>query len=183
MRKAAIRHGDPTTTRGFVMAYSSTIRDDGKKVALSGDEATCGNCKGTFRISGTGMGMSERGRNVVVEGDLVLCPCKENRVIVGGNPGIFLNASDAAAGATSVAEAASPSQTVDGARHSRWCLVLDSVTGEPVSNRNFVSDIGGVRQPGKTDGQGYAKIETNGEQPFNIHVIFSSPKRILKPRQ
>ena len=50
MRKAAVRHGDPTTTRGFVMAYSSTIHDDGKRVALSGDEATCGNCKGVFKI-------------------------------------------------------------------------------------------------------------------------------------
>ncbi|SAK99012.1 hypothetical protein AWB81_05658 [Caballeronia arationis] len=52
MLKAAVRHGDPTTTRGFVMAYSSTIHDDGKKVALNGDEATCGNCEGVFRIFG-----------------------------------------------------------------------------------------------------------------------------------
>ena len=45
MRKAAVRHGDPTTTGGFVLAYSSTLHDDGKKIALSGDEATCGICK------------------------------------------------------------------------------------------------------------------------------------------
>ncbi|MFL9905521.1 PAAR domain-containing protein [Paraburkholderia sp. RL17-337-BIB-A] len=89
MRKAAVRHGDPTTTRGFVIAYSSTIHDDGKKVALSGDEATCENCKGTFKIFGTGKGMSEKGRDVVVEGDLVLCPCKKNRVIVGSDPVFF----------------------------------------------------------------------------------------------
>ena len=94
MRKAAIRHGDPTTTRGFVIAYSSTIHDDNKKVALSGDEATCGDCKGTFKIFGTGTGMSENGRAVVVDGDLVLCPCKQNRVIVGKNPGIFLQCDD-----------------------------------------------------------------------------------------
>lgn len=86
-------------------------------------------------------------------------------------------------GASSVAAAASPSQAVDGAKHTRWCLVWDRVTGESVANREFVADIGGVRQYGKTDGQGYAKIETNGEQPFNIHVIFSSPKRLLIPRQ
>lgn len=90
MRKAAVRHGDPTTTRGLLMAYSSTIHDDGQKVALSGDEATCGNCKGTYKILGTGKGMSEKGRDLVVEGDLVLCPCKKNRVVVGSNPGIFL---------------------------------------------------------------------------------------------
>jgi len=54
---------------------------------------------------------------------------------------------------------------------------------EPLANRDFVADIGGLKQSGKTDGQGYAKIETSGEQPFNIHVIFSSPKRVLKPGQ
>ncbi|CAN7200538.1 PAAR domain-containing protein [Trinickia sp. LjRoot230] len=101
MRKAAIRHGDPTTTGGLVMAFSSTIHDEGKKVALSGDEASCGNCKGAFKIFGTGRGMSEKGRDVVVDGDLVLCPCKKNRVIVGRNPGIFLETRTEAAGAGS----------------------------------------------------------------------------------
>src|SRR5271156_2086059 len=105
MRKAAVRHGDPTTTRGFVIAYSSTIHDDGKKVALSGDEATCGNCKGVFKIFGTGQGMSEKGRVVVVDGDQVLCPCKKNRVIAGSNPGIFLNITDEAATASSATAA------------------------------------------------------------------------------
>jgi uncharacterized Zn-binding protein involved in type VI secretion len=77
MRKAAVRHGDPTTTGGFVMAFASTIHDNRKKVALSGDEATCGNCKGTYKIFGTG--------------DKVLCPCGKNRVIVGSDPGIFFD--------------------------------------------------------------------------------------------
>ncbi|RBB38919.1 PAAR domain-containing protein [Burkholderia reimsis] len=94
MRKAAVRNGDPTTTRGFVIAHSSTIFDDGKRVALGGDEATCGNCKGAWKIFGTGDGMTEKGRAVVVNGDLVLCPCKQNRVIVGNDPGIFLECDD-----------------------------------------------------------------------------------------
>jgi hypothetical protein len=49
-------------------------------------------------------------------------------------------------------------------------------------NQDFIVETGGVRLSGKTDENGYAKIETNGEQAFNIHVIFSSPKRTLKPR-
>jgi uncharacterized Zn-binding protein involved in type VI secretion len=100
MRKAAIRHGDPTTTRGFVLAFSSTIFDDGRQVALSGDEATCGECKGTYKIFGTGEGMREKGRSVVVDGDLVLCPCRKNRVSVGSNPGIWLEV-DSGTGRTS----------------------------------------------------------------------------------
>jgi hypothetical protein len=113
----------------------------------------------------------------------VLCPCKKNRVIVGNNPGIFLTITEGSAGANSVTAAASPAQTIDEATHTRWCLVWDRDTGESVTNQEFVADIGGVRQYGKTDGQGYAKIETNGEQAFNIHVVFSSPKRVLKPHQ
>ncbi|CAN0624507.1 conserved protein of unknown function [Burkholderia multivorans] len=93
MRKGAVRNGDPTTTRGLVIAHSSTIYDDGRHVALSGDEATCGNCSGAYKIVGTGKGIYEKGRAVVVDGDAVLCPCRKNRVIVGRNPGIFLESS------------------------------------------------------------------------------------------
>lgn len=90
MSLALVRHGDPTTTRGFVIAYSSTMHDDGKKIALFGDTATCGNCKGEYPICGTGTGMSEAGRDVVVHGDKVLCPCGKNRVIAGSDAGCFL---------------------------------------------------------------------------------------------
>lgn len=188
MRKAAVRHGDPTTTSGFVMAYSSTIYDDGKKVALSDDEATCGNCKGTFKILGTGEGMSEKGREVVVEGDLVLCPCMENRVIVGSNPGIFLNTNGDAATANSAQAVAastrlSASLSPEERQFARRIFVWDATTGNPIPHRAFVAEVGGEMLPGKTDGLGYATIKTEGEQPVNIHVLFSSPKRGLKPQQ
>lgn len=92
MTKAAIRNKDSTTTGGFVIAQSSTIFDhNNERVALHGDHATCCNCKGSYPIYGTGQGMSEKGRNVVVEGDLVMCPCKKNRVLRGNSPGIFLH--------------------------------------------------------------------------------------------
>jgi uncharacterized Zn-binding protein involved in type VI secretion len=118
MRKAAVRNGDPTTTGGSVIAYSSTIHDNGKKVALSGDEATCGTCKGAHEIFGTGKGMSEKGRNVVIDGDLVLCPCGENRVIVGSNPGIFLKSTEGAASRSNAGSAY-------GKRPSSASLVFD----------------------------------------------------------
>ncbi|MFP3567843.1 PAAR domain-containing protein [Paraburkholderia sp. SIMBA_030] len=92
MRKAAVRDGDPTTTGGYVIGTSTRINDKGKKVALTDDHATCGNCKGTYRIFGTGKGLSDMKRAVVVDGDSVLCPCGKNQVIVGSNPGIWLEA-------------------------------------------------------------------------------------------
>jgi uncharacterized Zn-binding protein involved in type VI secretion len=90
MRLDLVRHGDPTTTRGFVIAYSSTMHDDGKKIALFGDTATCGNCEGAYPIYATGEGVSEKGRVAVVHGDKVLCPCGKNRVIAGSDAGCHL---------------------------------------------------------------------------------------------
>jgi len=112
MRKAAVRHADPTTTGGFVMAYSSTFHDDGKKIALSGDETTCGNCKGAFKIYGTGKGISEKGRDAVLDGDPVLCPCGKNWVIVGKNPGIFLTTDEGSAVARTAAGGFSGASTL-----------------------------------------------------------------------
>ncbi|WP_330995688.1 PAAR domain-containing protein [Burkholderia territorii] len=140
VRKAAIRHGDPTTTRGTVIAYSSTIYDDGRRVALSGDEATCGNCNGTFKIFGTGKGISEKGRNVVVEGDLVLCPCKANRVLVGKNPGIFLNSriddsTPAAAHAADPNSALMSDAADDDIEH--FFEIVDAISGKPVEGMSY----------------------------------------------
>ncbi|MCF1368079.1 PAAR domain-containing protein [Burkholderia cenocepacia] len=139
VRKAAIRHGDPITTSGIVFAYSSTIYDDGKHVALSGDEATCGNCDGTFKIFGTGAGMSEKGRNVVVDGDLVLCPCKANRVLAGSNPGIFLTTysneelSVANVVAPNVARTSADSEE----EVEHFFEIVDAVSGRPVDGMNY----------------------------------------------
>ncbi len=68
------------------------------------------NAKGSHPIHGTGQGISEQGRKVVVEGDLVMCPCKKNRVLRGSNPGIFLHsdAGAAIAARASIADTASP---------------------------------------------------------------------------
>lgn len=105
MRKAAVRDGDRTTTDGYVIGTSTGYTDHGKKLALDGDVATCGNCKGTHEIFGTGKGISDRGRKVVVDGDSVLCPCGKNRVIVGNNPGYFLNSSLVSPSASNAAAA------------------------------------------------------------------------------
>src|ERR1700722_5097855 len=130
MRKAAVRGGDATTTRGFVIGTSTRINDGGKKVALDGDEATCGNCKGLHTIIGTGKGISDKGRRVVVDGDSVLCPCKKNRVIVGSNPRIFLNTHKGSAVASSAAGSFSVASTL--ASSPRFAEDHDSEEPHPV---------------------------------------------------
>ncbi len=90
MRVAIVRHGDATTTRGHVLAFSAEIHDNGRKVALFGDQATCGNCPGLWKIAGTGEGVGEGVRAVVVNGDYVLCPCGKNRTLAGADAGMFM---------------------------------------------------------------------------------------------
>ncbi|NMM00442.1 PAAR domain-containing protein [Paraburkholderia sp. RP-4-7] len=132
MRKAAVRDGDPTTTGGIVIGSSTRITDHGKKIALDGDVATCGNCKGTHRIFGTGKGISDKGRNVVVDGDSVLCSCGKNRVIVGNNPGYFIN-SDYGSAATSSASTVSPTnESIDLQAYDRYFQLLDQ-NGNPIA--------------------------------------------------
>ncbi|SAK64162.1 bacteriophage gp29 protein [Caballeronia catudaia] len=172
MRKAAVRHGDPTTTRGFVIAYSSTIFDDGRQVALSGDEATCGNCKGAYKIFGTGDGMTEKTRSVVVEGDRVLCPCGKNRVIVGSNPGIFLEVdsgtnSAQSAGSASFAGSPSPASVFDEAY-----VLRDDTTGRPLVNVFYrLTSTSGVVVEGMTDRSGKTqRIKTGAAERIAVKV-------------
>jgi uncharacterized Zn-binding protein involved in type VI secretion len=171
MRKAAARHGDSTTTRGFVIACSSTIYDDGLNVALSGDEATCGNCKGTYRIFGTGDGMSEKGRNVVVDGDLVLCPCGKNHVIVGSNPGIFLELSQATA--TSLAPSSSQSTAATLPEYDEQFRLVDPITRRPLANLHYrIVTASGRVITGTTDGKGHTRrIATGRSEPLSIQIL------------
>ncbi|WP_122169542.1 PAAR domain-containing protein [Burkholderia stabilis] len=105
MRRTAVRDRDPTTTGGFVIAITSTIFDNRKHVAVDGDEATCGNCKGAFKILGSAQRMSCHGRKVVLNGDPVLCPCGKNKAIAGGDSRILYEEGKASADAVTTTDA------------------------------------------------------------------------------
>jgi uncharacterized Zn-binding protein involved in type VI secretion len=171
MRKAAVRHGDPTTTRGLVMAYSSTIHDHGKKVALSGDEATCGNCKGAYPIFGTGQRMREKGRVVVLDGDRVLCPCGKNRVIVGSSPGIWITTSDGSAGAkASTANNSSLAASI----YDEQVTLMDRVNGQPLSDFPYrFRGADGTVVEGVTDASGRtSRVTTAGAANLDLeHMV------------
>ncbi|WP_175887007.1 PAAR domain-containing protein [Burkholderia contaminans] len=171
MIKAAVRDNDPTTTRGFVIATSSTIYDNEKRVALSGDKATCGNCDGNFEIIASGESFSENGRNVVVDGDWVACPCKKNRVIAGNDPGIFLESS----GRTHPAESSAPrrrSATPTPSIHDEQIRLIDRLSGRPLANIRYrIMDSSGRLVEGCTDGQGLTcRVETSGHDAIEIKI-------------
>ncbi|SAL43257.1 bacteriophage GP29 protein [Caballeronia arvi] len=184
MRRAAARDGDSTTTAGRVFASGSRISDKGRRIVLDGNDATCGQCAGLFKIRGSGRSIFNAARNVVVDQDEVLCPCGNNRVIVGVNPGIWLKSEQGAprTGAASLFQETEKSADAgDGKKCVRWFLVRDSESREPLSNQRFIAYASGVRQSGLTDAQGYARVETDGVETVRLHVVFSSPRRDLHP--
>lgn len=170
MRNAAVRDGDPTTTGGVVMGTSTRITDHWKRIALDGDVATCGNCTGTYRIFGTGKGISDKGRNVVVDGDQVLCPCGKNRVVVGSNPGYFLNSDQGSAGAGSTATAAQSAMTT-GASGAAYDEQVRAVgRGASEGYPYFIESTDGRTHAGRIDASGQIpRIYTDIADSYTIN--------------
>lgn len=155
-----------------------------------GHKAWCSVCQSTGIIA-AGAGISDYLRgwdkrlnaNEAVGGDIVLCKCERPPRVVSvyARRCQYIDTGSGRAASTPAPDALLPSSLAE-PQHERWFYIWDSVTGQSLPNRDFVANVGGVRQTGRTDGNGYARIMTNGEQPADIHVVFTAPKRKLNPR-
>jgi hypothetical protein len=185
MTDKLVGKGDWTTTRGRVLGGSSSFfAESGQTLSRRNDIATCGNCEGAFPILGTADTILDEGLPLVKHLDRVLCPCGENRVL-SGHPELLIR--DGKADGTRASTdggnptAAPLTQAGSKGKHTSWFYVQDSVTGEALRNQSFFARVAGIKQSGKTDANGYAKIDTEAESAIDIHVVFSSPKRELNP--
>ena len=155
-----------------------------------GQKAWCSVCQSVGVIAaGSGMpvylrGWDERLKSTeAVGGDIVLCKCKRPPRIVS----VYARCCeymDCSIGSTAsfFGSTAASRATLAESQHEQWFYIWDSVTGEPMPNRDFIANVGNVRQTGKTDDEGYARVTTDGEQLVEIHVVFSAPKRKLNPQ-
>jgi hypothetical protein len=193
----AVVEGDPLDNGGDsrVMdgAPHSTIEGpDGRSRGQThlGQKAWCSVCQSVGVIA-AGSGISEYLRGwdgrlnamQAVGGDIVLCKCERPPRIVSVYARCY-EYMDASIGSTasSFASTALSTATLADLQHEQWFYIWDSVTGEPMPNRDFIANVGGVRQTGKTDGDGYVRITTDGEQMVELHVVFNAPKRKLNPQ-
>lgn len=196
----AVVEGDPLDSGGRVIGFGpfgSIQGDDGthRRMTYLGQQAWCDQCKAAGPIvAAPGSPYRKRffdkvnGRTQALGGDLVLCKCERNPRIVAiyGRRWKVMLDSVRADGARSVGSPGTPqfiSGLADKRNFARRLFVCDSLTGNPLSNRSFVADVGGTRQFGQTDDEGYATIQASDEQSIAIHIYFSSPKRALKPRR
>ncbi|MGF6788626.1 hypothetical protein [Paraburkholderia sp. 35.1] len=188
--------GDPLTSHedSHVIARegyrAATIKgDDGKtrSVVYIGDSAWCGACQSTGVIVG-GAGISENRRMIdlaggarrqAVGGDAIHCNCSTPPRIIAIHGTRWSITDDAQLKATSTQKHSTPPAPLVEPTHTRWFAIVDSVTDEPLSGREFIANVDGVRQAGRTDSNGYARITTNDEKPVDIHVVFHSPARKL----
>lgn len=91
MRIPAVRNGDTTTTGGKVIALDAGLFDNGTRLVLDGEHATCGNCEGGWPIVGTGYRIGYQGRPVAIDDDEVRCPCGKRRLIAGKDAKYFIH--------------------------------------------------------------------------------------------
>lgn len=182
-----VTNGNPTSTRGVVIATDSTNMNMGKNIALHGDHATCGNCgPGSWPIIASANHMRFHGRAVVQHGDWVACPCRKNQVIAVSSDMRYENSGDHqndVVGRSSAAPAVAIVNCDMEERFSRWFLIFDSSTGAPLSNHVYIANIGGVMKQGRTDQDGYAKISSNQEKTISVHVVFKAPRHELTHTQ
>jgi uncharacterized Zn-binding protein involved in type VI secretion len=119
--------GDSTTTGGSIVGASSTLFENSKRMALSGDLASCGKCKGgPFPILGTAGGWIEKGNAMVKDRDIVLCPCGQNHVIADST--IYFGSGKSATASASVTAVVVDSKV----QFDQQFTLLDSVTRKPL---------------------------------------------------
>ena len=178
-----IKHGDTTTTRGVVIAVASRMFDKGRRLALNGEEATCGTCKGAFEIVGTATHVRDRGRALVQHGDQVMCPCGKNRVMADSNMHYHNEGSAARPLATPVGSAAAigaavgaigfaPSTDLSGPQtHALSFRFTDSATGAPLAGQPVLITADGQSIHHVTDAQGCTALVYTGNAPRRVECV------------
>jgi uncharacterized Zn-binding protein involved in type VI secretion len=158
-----VTNGNPTSTRGVVIATDSTNMNMGKYIALHGDHATCGNCgPGSWPIIASANYMSFHGRAVVQHGDWVACPCRK---YYGDHRGGQSTQADGRASASVTTSDAN-------ATYDRVFVIKNNQTGQALSSVKYRLTLpGGTTVEGVTDGQGMTqKIAATSQQNVKIEV-------------
>lgn len=192
MQRYYILNGDKTTANGTVIATDHSSTNHGRALAMIGDPVHCPTCKTAGKILPQGPRLRSvfHGREPALDRDLCACKCRPYPLLINSRTDMserMTTGEIIAQGCgkwIGIKPAPKNSIVLDetkqaAATYSRLIYVSDSSIGKPLINRPFIVDIGGKRQSGSTDGHGYALIQTNGVQEFQLHITFSSPMREL----
>ncbi|WP_186307961.1 PAAR domain-containing protein [Paraburkholderia sp. BCC1884] len=189
MRRYHLKQGDRSSAGGVVLDGDETCKHYGTAMTYIGAKVDCQTCFTVGFIVGTGprLPYSMMGQNAALDGDICACACQPSPVMIASQNDLFQELDVCAlthspdGDNTRRLDAASTAPPAR--KHAQRVFVWDSITGEPLRNQQFIADIEGEQRSGRTDGDGYATLETDHSKAFRIHIVFSSPKRDLTPYQ
>lgn len=168
MFERLVAGGDRTTTGGYVLeGRGTTYNEKGKPYARKEDLATCGNCKGAFRIYGTASEWIDGGLPLVKDRDRVLCPCGNNFVLAAGTSTSFYS-KGSSVGRTTITPR--PTSRV---MYDQHFMLTNERTGKPLVDVPYriTTEDGGALE-GRTDSQGRT-FKVSGDQVVTatIHIF------------
>jgi uncharacterized Zn-binding protein involved in type VI secretion len=166
--------GDKTSKGGIVFTGSPQCTVNGKGMARVGDRATCScnHCRSRgYTIIASGSS-TFTAYDVPVARDRDLTDC--GAVLMSTEGAHFAEAMKIASALESGRWTTKPPKG-----NGKRFLLQDSDTGKSLPHRKFVAYLGGQKQEGVTDGDGYAHIEAHECQPIELHIVFQAPRRTM----
>lgn len=168
MQENLVAEGDLTSTAGRVVRATSTQYDEGRPLALDGDFATCGNCKGEWRILGSVSDWTEDGKSMVKNLDRVNCPCGKNYVYARPKAGYWVSDESSLTAGGSMARC-----LVDRTAYDQSFLLCDQKSGKPLAGVLYrIVTVDGASTEHRTDSSGRT-VGISGAQAnsLTLHIL------------
>jgi len=192
--RSRIRAGDTTTVGGNVQPKPQ-IRpetENGEMTAYEGDPVWCLACSThgmTKCVQPYRVNTDPSGRQRLLDGDLCLCKCSEPPRLIarsdwsrdGFTPAEIWRRMPYCADWVEYAKLGDQfQQDAEALNGGKLFSFVDSETGEPLANRGFVVNEGGVLREARTNKNGIAIIQAALGVEVTIHLVFSSPMGEMK---
>lgn len=184
MKRGVLKIGDKSSVGGTVIDGIPDCKHNGTELTYIGAQVLCPACKTTGRIAAKGprWPSSMMAREQALENDICICECNPHPVMIASQDTMYQSFESQHLAVMGFTSNGTP-LSQDDATHTQKFLIKDSSTGLPLRNHRYIIATEGMKQSGKTDSEGYATIKSFGERNFDLHIIFSAPKRELNPDQ
>ena len=183
MKRNYLKVGDKSSAGGTAIDGIPGCTHSSGELTFIGGKVSCPACSSTGHIAPKGPRWpgTMMGKEPALEGDVCICKCSQPPAMIASQGDMFQTFESHALSSMGVGSDVASDPAF--ATHLQRILIRDSSTGLPLPNQEYGVAMGGERQFGRTDDRGYAVVRSSGEKEFNLHVIFSAPKRDLKPQE
>jgi len=169
-----LRHGDPTSTGGYLIAIRSDFLHHGVAIGIEGDAATCPACKSSGPVlNNCKPNYGYNGTQVLVSGARVCCKCAQSPVVINTQTDSSVEVERCSRGPMSYASSM-PSATDKGAfaiDHNDRYMLLDSESQEPIRKAAYaIRRMNGELEFGITDAAGCTHLLASVAKAEDVEV-------------